>query len=155
MRTKNKQIAIALLVTGVITCATAIAVKQAKQTKKRLVHSVEQWHPITVNRDIADVTLDNEDLQPLLALGKAIELQIRPAPGAQGTEIAGRIISDGLTNMEARNLLLRLRTALRDTQWLLETGEVLQADKPPSTHRTLTGLPLDFVTRHAKEGGRL
>ncbi|MDB5166606.1 MAG: hypothetical protein JWM37_678 [Candidatus Saccharibacteria bacterium] len=155
MRINNKKPALALVGTAVVAGVAAVAVQQAKQTQKRIAHSLERWHPITINRDVADVTLESEELQPLLTHGSSIELQISPAPGKKGTEIAGRVIRDGLSAREARNMLAKLRTALRDTQWLFETGEVLKADEPPSTHRTLTGLPLDFVTRHAKEGGRL
>jgi hypothetical protein len=155
MRTQNKKPALTLITAAVVTGVAAIAVQQAKQTRKRITHSARRWHPITINRDITDVTLDSEELQPLLKLGDAIEILITPAPGGNGTEIAGRIVRDGLTDKEARHLLPKLRVALRNTQWLFETGEILKADEPPSTHRTLMGLPLDFVARHAREGGRL
>jgi hypothetical protein len=155
VRTRKKKLALELVVATVAAGVVALAIRQAKQTRKRMSHSIRRWHPITINRDITDVTLDSEELQPLLTLGDAIEIQITPAPRSNGTEIAGRIVRDGRTDKEARHLLPKLRVALRNTQWLFETGEILKADEPPSTHRTLMGLPLDFVARHAREGGRL
>ncbi|HEV2872578.1 MAG TPA: hypothetical protein VG409_14315, partial [Actinomycetota bacterium] len=49
----------------------------------------------------------------------------------------------------------RLRAALRQARQLCETGEVLQADRPPTARRTLRGLPLELATRRAQGEGRL
>jgi hypothetical protein len=154
MRTKKNPVLI-LMGAIVLAGATAMAVQQAKRTKMRIDRSLTRWHPITINRDIEQVTQDSMEMKPLLALGDAVEIQISPAPDNKATVISGRINRDSVTGKDAHRILLQLRAALRNTQSLFETGEVLQADRPPSTHRTLTGLPFDFLTRHAKEGGRL
>lgn len=153
MRTKKPPLG---LITAAIGLGTAaVVVQQIKQTQQRKTQAAGRWHPITVNRDIADITLDGPELQPLLDLGSSIELRLTPAPREQGTELAARLLLDGISDKQAFEMLPKLRAALRNAQWLLETGEILSPDKPSSTHRTLTSLPLDFVTRHAREGGRL
>jgi hypothetical protein len=38
---------------------------------------------------------------------------------------------------------------------LLETGEVLEPDKPGSAETTITNLPLELAIRRAQEAGRL
>jgi hypothetical protein len=48
-----------------------------------------------------------------------------------------------------------VRSALRQSKQLLETGEVLRADSPPSTRPTPTGLPVDVAARNAPGEGRL
>jgi len=48
-----------------------------------------------------------------------------------------------------------LRAALRQSKQLLETGEVLRPDEPPTTRRTLWNLPLELATRRAGGEGRL
>ncbi|MHA6793898.1 hypothetical protein ACVGVM_10380 [Pseudonocardia bannensis] len=48
-----------------------------------------------------------------------------------------------------------VRTALRHSKQLIETGEVLSPDKPGSTRLALTNLPLELATRRARAEGRL
>jgi hypothetical protein len=48
-----------------------------------------------------------------------------------------------------------LRAALRQARQLLETGEILRPDTPPTTRRTLRNLPLELATRRARGEGRL
>jgi hypothetical protein len=48
-----------------------------------------------------------------------------------------------------------VRAALRHSKMLIETGEVLQSDKPPTTRRTPTNLPLELAIRRAQKEGRL
>jgi hypothetical protein len=38
---------------------------------------------------------------------------------------------------------------------MLETGETLRPDAPSTTERTLLNRPLEHVTRHGREEGRL
>jgi hypothetical protein len=153
---KSKKNTLLVLGSALAFVGTAVAVQQFNQTQQRMARAYRRWHPITVNRDIADVVMDSDELLPLMDLGGDIEIRIEPAPGGRGTEIAARLITSGdMTDKSTREMLRKLREALRNTQWLLETGEILLPDSPPSTRRTPTSLPLQFATRHAREGGRL
>jgi hypothetical protein len=49
----------------------------------------------------------------------------------------------------------QVRSALRQTKQLLETGEVLTPDEQPTARRTLRNLPLELATRRARGEGRL
>jgi len=48
-----------------------------------------------------------------------------------------------------------VRRALREAKCLLETGEILGPDQPPTTRRTLFNRPLELATRHGREEGLL
>ena len=121
-----------------------------------------RWHTVTVNRPPEEVAPDGRLPEPLEALGDAVEVQIRPAPGGRGTEVAARLRegapagSGGVVARASGNDPRQdLRSALRQSRQLLETGEVLRADEPPTTRRTLRGLPLELATRRAGGEGRL
>lgn len=155
---KAKKQALVMIGAAVLLGGTTIAVQQIiKQARKRLSQAYSRWHPITVNRDPANITLRSEELKPLMDLGEAIEIKIAPAPGGKGTEIAARLSdSDTPDKMSKKmKMLSKLRGALRKTQWLVETGEILSPDKPSSIRRSLTSLPLGFAIRRARTGGRL
>jgi hypothetical protein len=97
--------------------------------------------------------------EPLAELGDDVEIVIREAPGSHGTEVLAR-----LRDTPPAGLLSRaaggdprqdVRLALRRTKSLVETGEVLHPDYPPTTHRTVLGAPLELATRRGREEGRL
>ncbi|HEV3465192.1 MAG TPA: hypothetical protein VG846_14580, partial [Actinomycetota bacterium] len=80
----------------------------------------------------------------------------------RGTELAARLrqrAPSGLGGVAARaagnDPRQDLRSALRQARQLLETGEILQADRPTTTRRTLRNLPLELATRRAGGEGRL
>jgi hypothetical protein len=121
-----------------------------------------RWHTVTINRPPGEVAPDGRLPQPVAELGDRVEVQIRPAPGDKGTELAARLPAaepSGLTGTAARmtgnDPRQDLRVALRQAKQLLETGEVLSADKPPTTRRTLRSLPLELATRRGGGEGRL
>jgi hypothetical protein len=122
----------------------------------------DRWHTLTINRPPEEVRPDGLLPEPLAELGDAVEVQVRPAPGDRGTELAARLREGAPTGM--RGAVARaagsdprqdLRGALRQAKQLLETGEVLSADKPPTARRTLRNLPLELATRRAGGEGRL
>jgi len=123
----------------------------------------DRWHTVTVNRPPEEVATDGRLPGPLAELSDAVEVQIRPAPGGRGTEVAARLRSgaapSGLGGIAARaagnDPRQQVRSALRQSRQLLETGEVLRADEQPTARRTLRGLPLDLATRRAGGEGRL
>jgi len=49
----------------------------------------------------------------------------------------------------------RIRRALRESRQLIEVGEVLRPDRPPTTRKTLTSRPWEFLTTRGRDGGRL
>lgn len=122
----------------------------------------DRWHTVTVNRPPEVVAPDGQLPEPLAGLGDAVEVQVRPAPGGRGTELAARprtSTPSGLRGVVARaagsDPRQAVRTALRQAKQLAETGEVLEPDKPPTTRRTLRNLPLELATRRARGEGRL
>jgi hypothetical protein len=107
----------------------------------------DRWHTLTINRPPTEVAPEGRPPAPLAELGDAVEVQVRPAPGGRGTEVAARVVGD----VPVR----RLREALRKSRQLAETGEVLEPDQPPTSRRTLRNLPLELATRRARGEGRL
>jgi hypothetical protein len=119
----------------------------------------DRWHSVTIDRTPEEV---GSPPQPLGELGHTVEIRIRPAPGDRGTEVAARIREELPTGLGRVTSKLRnddpvrhLRRALREARQLAEIGEVLLPDAPPTTDRTVTGAPLAYATRHAREEGRL
>ncbi|MFD1320189.1 hypothetical protein [Micromonospora sonneratiae] len=121
-----------------------------------------RWQVVTIDRSPEEVAPDGRLPEPIVRLGHTVESRMRPAPGGRGTELAVRLCpgeSRGLTGMavhitgdDPRHVL---RTALRQAKQLVETGELLSPDCPPTTRRTLLNRPLESAVRHAREEGRL
>ena len=122
----------------------------------------DRWHSVTVNRPPEEVAPEGRLPEPLAGLGDAVEVRLRPAPGGRGTELAARL-RDGapagpgaaVARIAGKDPRQEVRAALRQSKQLLETGEVLSPDEPPTTRRTLRSLPLELATRRARGEGRL
>jgi hypothetical protein len=114
-----------------------------------------RWLVVTVYREPTEV--DTGQLPaPLAEFGDRIEIQIRPAAGSKGTEVAARL-RDPAAKAGGREARAELRSALRRAKQLIEVGEVLAVDPTPHGKRTTTpgGVLLETVTRRAgKEGVR-
>ncbi|GAB7039306.1 MULTISPECIES: hypothetical protein [Catenuloplanes] len=133
---------VTIAVGGAAGMAAVAATRRLRQARA----GDDRWHSITVNREPEEV---GPQPQPLHDLGEAIQVRVRPAPGGRGTEIAARCVDAGPDGVRA------LRRALRETRTLVETGEVLLPDAPPTTRRTPLGAPLAYATRHGRQEGRL
>lgn len=101
------------------------------------------WEVVTVDRPANEVLPGGRWPEPLRRLGRAIQVDSRPAPAGRGTELAARIrpgaTLPGLAAHVAGDHPNRVvRAALRQTKQLTETGEVLRADRSP-TDREPTG----------------
>jgi len=114
---------------------------------------------VTVNCPIESVRPLPE---PLAALQDRAEVIVRPARGGRGTEIAVRLAQPppgGLGSVVSRvagtDPRQDVRLALRQAKSLIETGEVLKPDSPPTTHSTLLGKPLEAAVRRSRKEGRL
>src|SRR4051794_29517756 len=112
----------------------------------------DRWHSVTINCSPEQL---GPKPAPLDELGFPVEIRVRPAPGDRGTELAARLAEPGLSRQGGRDAVRHLRRALREARSLAEVGEVLLPDAPATTHRTLTGAPLAYATRHGREEGRL
>src|SRR5207248_9622845 len=113
------------------------------------------WHVVTVNRSPDDVLPDGRRPEPLAELGDAVDVRALPAPGDRGTELGARL-REGATlpspspasaSSDGHAPVQRLRTALRNSKQLLETGEILRPDDLGTARTTLLNLPLTIATR--------
>jgi hypothetical protein len=121
----------------------------------------DRWHTLTVNRPVAEVSPDGRPPEPIASV-PGVEVRITEAPGGRGTEIAARLVAwepsaaeklrDRVTGDDPR---WAVRKALRETRSLLETGEVLLPDSPPTTKPTVLNRPLEKATAHGREEGLL
>jgi hypothetical protein len=116
-----------------------------------------RWHTVTVYCPQDRVAPGGRLPEPLARLGNAIEVRTRPAPGGRGTELAVRPREAGApARMAAKAHDGRaVRAALREAKQLLETGEVLRPDRPPTSRSTLLNRPVRVAVRHGREEGRL
>jgi hypothetical protein len=119
----------------------------------------DRWNVVTVNLPPDQVMADGTLPGPLAEMESEIELQVRPAPGDKGSELAARLVhpgdGDGGDGKQGDRPRERLRAALRHSKMILETGEVLESDKPSTTKTTITNLPLELAIRRAQGLGRL
>ncbi|MDG9687168.1 hypothetical protein QC334_31310 [Streptomyces sp. DH18] len=121
----------------------------------------DRWLVVTVQGDLGEVRPDDLPA-PLRDFGDRIETRITPAPGDRGTEIAVRFTRRGpkgshsaIGRISGDDPRQDLRLALRKTKALLETGEVMQADAPSTTHETPGGKLIGLLSRRAGGEGVL
>lgn len=119
----------------------------------------EGWHVVTINRPRDELAQGGRLPDPVTRLGDGVEVRLRPAPGDKGTELAVRQRQsepDAVTDLTARltgdDPRQAVRTALRQSKQLAETGEVLSPDRPATTKRMLLNRPVEATVRHA--GGK-
>ncbi|MEH0971759.1 hypothetical protein V6U77_11565 [Micromonospora sp. CPCC 205546] len=97
-----------------------------------------RWQVVTVDRAPGEVLPDGRWPEPLRRLGAAVQVELRPAPGCRGTELAARPVPGaappaGLAaHLVGDDPGLLVRRALREAKQLAETGEVLRADRWPA-----------------------
>jgi hypothetical protein len=119
----------------------------------------DRWHSVTINCSPEQL---GPKPPPLDELGFPVEVRIRPAPRDRGTELAVRMAEPPpsgpvkvLDKLRDDDPVRAIRRALRQARSLAEVGEVLLPDVPATTHRTATGAPLAYATRHGRQEGRL
>jgi hypothetical protein len=86
------------------------------------------WQVVTVNRSRAELMPQGRLPAPLAALGASVEVRLRDAPGARGTELGARPQA-GRPDGAVPEVVIA--AALREAKQLAETGEVLSADGGP------------------------
>ncbi|CAM5693772.1 hypothetical protein [Streptomyces fumanus] len=144
-----------------VAAASVAAVRKARSGRTADDRAGDRWLTVTVNRPLAEVSPDDLP-EPLAAFPGKIEVRVRPAPGDRGTELAVRPVqvpTAGQTSLPARlageDPRQELRLALRRAKALLEAGEVLLPDAPPTTRPTPGGKLVEMVTRRAGGEGVL
>jgi hypothetical protein len=117
---------------------------------------------VTVNRPPGEVRPGGGPPPPLDRYGDGLEFTTRPAPGGRGTELVVRLkarpsplrtsLPGRLSGTDPRQ---DVRRALREAKSLLETGEVLRADTPPTVRPTLGGRIVGLLSRRSGGEGVL
>jgi len=109
-----KTIGAVVVVTGAV--AGGLLVRRDRQRRA----DPRRWLAVTVNRAPSDVLPDGSPPAPLAELGDAIEVQVRPAPGDKGAELAARLRDPSrigergpVAKLHGNDPLQKLRTALR------------------------------------------
>ena len=110
----------------------------------------DRWLAVTVNRPPQEIPTEDGLPGPLADLGDGVEVRIQPAPADKGTEISA--LPRGSSSKDYRQ---KVRKALRETKQILETGEVLSPDWPPTTKDTPGGKLLGAATSRSRREGLL
>ncbi len=123
-----------------------------------------RWRSVTVLLPADEVMPDGQPPGPLAALGDLVEVKVRPAPGDRGTELSARLrapepagVGAAAGRVKGDDPAQRVRTALRESKQLLETGEILRVDPAPHGPRSggIGSKVIDFATRRAGGEGLL
>jgi hypothetical protein len=140
---------------------TALVVRRLVARRKPAAPESSRWRYVTINRPPQEVAPGGRLPSSLAALGDSVETVVRPAPGGRGTEVGARLVDgepSGLRSVVKRiagkDSRQDVRAALREAQILIETGEVLQPDRPGTTRSTLRGKPLELALQRAGSEGR-
>ncbi|MFZ4152119.1 hypothetical protein [Streptomyces pseudogriseolus] len=122
----------------------------------------DRWLTVTVNLPEEDVRQDGKLPEPLERLADRVDVRTRPAPGDRGTELAARLkepTSPASASVPARlagqDPRQEVRRALREAKALLETGEVMLPDTPPTTRPTPGGRLVGLFSRRSGGEGVL
>ncbi|MFD1829096.1 hypothetical protein ACFSJS_05410 [Streptomyces desertarenae] len=123
----------------------------------------DRWLVVTIDRAPTDVMPRSAPPEPLDEFGDALEVTVRPAPGDRGTELAVRLRdpesrsgSSLPSRLAGRDPYQEVRRALREAKSLLEAGEVMLPDAPPTAREDgLGGKLVGLATRRAGGEGVL
>lgn len=136
-----------------VLAGAAPAVRRVLRAARPAGEDLDRWHAVTVlcPSEEAEARRDT----PLAALGDAVEVSVRRAPGERGSEVRARLAPAVAAGGDAGERLEELRTALRETRQVLEIGWVVSADRPATSRPTPLNAPLRAAIAHGKGRGRL
>jgi hypothetical protein len=117
-----------------------------------------RWIMVTVNCSPQRLTSRSDLPEPITRLGDAVDIKICPAPGDRGTELGVRLrdlprtrIPGMVDRRPEEDPRLMVERALREAKAMIEAGEIIRPDWPPSTRPAQAGELLEFADRR---GGR-
>jgi hypothetical protein len=117
-----------------------------------------RWIMVTINCSPQRLASRADLPEPITRLGDAVDLKISPAPGDRGTELGARLrevprtkIAGMVARRPEEDPRLVIEEALRQAKSLIEAGEALRPDWPPSARPAQAAEPLEFAGRR---GGR-
>ncbi|MFI8193765.1 hypothetical protein ACIF8T_34180 [Streptomyces sp. NPDC085946] len=148
---------------GLPVLAAGIAVARKARPAGRATHPADdRWLTVTVNLPPKEVRPDGALPEPLDRYADRIDVEVRPAPGERGTELAVRLkeppsaaeasLPGRLAGQDPRQ---EIRRALRDAKAILEAGEVLHPDTPATTRPTPGGKVIGLLGRRSGGEGVL
>ncbi|MDN3296361.1 hypothetical protein QWM81_20295 [Streptomyces ficellus] len=151
-----------LLASAVLGAGAAVARKRLPRSTAEPRETAARWLTVTINRAPTDVMPGDTLPPPLDGLADRLEARVRPAPGDRGTELAVRLKDApqaAATSLPARlagqDPRQEVRAALREAKSLLETGEVMRPDTPPTTRETPGGKLIGMLARRSSGEGVL
>lgn len=144
---------------GIVVAGMAgyLITRSVQKTRTKIHDAAARWHTITVNRLMNEIGGTQGYPEPLKRIMEMVEVSMHPALAGTATEIAVRLREPGSATSSAalHEQTRHIRSALRRTQMLLETGEILEPNKPGSVEPTIFNKPLRYVTTHSRQEGRL
>ncbi|MGW0604305.1 hypothetical protein [Streptomyces sp. NPDC002640] len=146
--------------------AGVVAVRKARcrgrEDREAEGRAGNRWLTVTVNLPPEEVGRGGALPPPLDRFADRIDVKVTPAPGDRGTELAvllkdppSRLASSLPGRLAGEDPRQELRVALREAKSLLETGEVMLPDTPPTTHDTPGGKVLGLLSRRSGGEGVL
>lgn len=144
---------------GVVVVGVGVARWMASRPRTPMRRAPEnRWIMVTVNCSPQRLASRADLPEPITRLGDAVDIKICPAPGDRGTELGARLrqlprtrIAGMVTRRPEEDPRRMVERALRDAKAIIETGEVLRRDWPPSAQPVQGGKLLEFAGRR---GGR-
>ncbi|MFC4465454.1 hypothetical protein ACFPH6_13075 [Streptomyces xiangluensis] len=146
--------------TAGLAAGAAVAIRRSRSRPSARTDA-DRWLTATINREPGDIQPEKLP-EPLQEYGDRIETRIGPAPGDRGTELAVRLKEPTPASAHSAPARLAgqdprqdLRRALREAKALLEAGEVMRPDAPPTTRETPGGKLVGLLSRRSSGEGVL
>jgi hypothetical protein len=112
-----------------------------------------RWIMVTINCAPQRLASRADLPEPITRLGDAVDIKICPAPGDRGTELGARLRD--LPRTKIAGMVMRrsedprhmVEKALRQAKAIIEAGEVVRPDWPPSAQPAQAGKLVELAGR--------